>query len=494
MKLSIIGAGYVGLVTGAGFAQFGHEVVCADINADRVDQLNSGKSPIYEPGLDDMLERNIAEHRLSFTTDLHRSIEDADAVFIAVGTPQSSDGSADLSAVMATARTIGEVLKTTSHHDKLVVVKSTVPVGTTYTVGKIIASYTEIHACVASNPEFLREGTAVEDFLRPDRVVVGTECQCARDVLNKLYRPLAGGRIFMMDPASSELLKYASNAMLATRVSFMNELSNLAVVLGADVDRIREGMGADPRIGAGYLYPGPGYGGSCFPKDIAALINMAELVGQDMKVVRATAEANETQRRLLGHMVQKHFGNMKDRKVCVWGAAFKAETDDIRESPALQVIDDMLAAGATVVVHDPQARSRVDQMYRTANIGKLRVATAEDMYEAVSEADALILCTEWRQYRNPDLARLRELSPKLVAFDGRNIWDRDEFESNGIHLFSISKRPIASSPTFKTRENDLDPVRVLDAPNGVISSRRPTPFQNHTVNESASSVRAFAKG
>ncbi len=493
MKLSIIGAGYVGLVTGAGFAQFGHEVLCADISAEKIDQLNRGQSPIYEPGLDDMLETNIHERRLSFTTDVRHAIADCDAIFIAVGTPQSPDGSADLSAVMATARTIGEVLRDTHSHDKLVVVKSTVPVGTTFTVGKIIASYTDIHACVASNPEFLREGTAVEDFLRPDRVVVGTDCKCARTVLSKLYRPMAHGRILMMDPASSELVKYASNAMLATRISFMNELSNLAVVSGADIDRIREGMGADPRIGNQYLYPGPGYGGSCFPKDVAALINMAELAGQDMKVVRATAEANDVQRRLLGQMVLKHFGNLKDRKICIWGAAFKAETDDIRESPALQVIDDLIAAGATVMVHDPAARARVDQMYRTANIGQIRVATSEDMYEAARGVDALVLCTEWRQYRNPDLARLREVSPRLVAFDGRNIWDRTEFESNGIHLFSISKRPIASGVALKAREDDLDPVRVLDTPNGVISSRRPTPFQNHTVNEATASVRAFAK-
>jgi len=488
MNLAMIGAGYVGLVSGVGFAQFGNEVVCADTDADKVAQLNRSKSPIYEPGLDDLLNENVGHGLLSFTTDVHAAISQADVIFISVGTPQASDGSADLSSVMATARTIGEVLRETKQPDKVIVVKSTVPVGTTHAVGKIISSYFDTHCCIASNPEFLREGTAIEDFLRPDRVIIGTSCSKARDVLLRLYRPMASGKILVMDPASSELVKYASNAFLATRISFMNELSHLAAALGANIDRVRGGMGADPRIGSQYLYPGPGYGGSCLPKDVSALSNMTEMSGQELRIVRAAQEVNKTQRHLLGSLVTKYFGKLEGKKVCVWGAAFKAETDDIRESPAIDFIDDMLEGGADVVVHDPLALSQCVKRY-----GK-RISICEDMYQAAQGADALVLCTEWRQYRIPDANHLRTLAPKLVAFDGRNVWDRHDFEVAGMKIYGIVRHSHTDSDAaLHSFKDDLDPVSVLDTPNGVVSSRRPSPLQNHAVDETGSSLRALAK-
>jgi UDPglucose 6-dehydrogenase len=434
MKLAMIGVGYVGLVSGVGFSQFGNEVICADIDKNKIDQLNRLESPIYEPELDQLLIENVESKRLTFTTDVHEAIAQADVVFIAVGTPQATDGSADLSYVMATARTIGEVLRKTKQPNKVVVVKSTVPVGTTKIVEKIITSYSNAHCCVASNPEFLREGTAVEDFLRPDRVVIGTTCAEARDILTRLYKPLAAEKIHVMDPASSELVKYASNAFLAVRISYMNELSHLASVLGADIDKIRIGMGSDPRIGPQYLYPGPGYGGSCLPKDVAALQHMADVVGLDFQIVNSAQKVNTAQRHLLGALVSKDFGSLKGKKICVWGAAFKAETDDIRESPAIDFIDDALAGGARVTVHDPQALNNCVEKY------KGNIVVCDDMYEAARGADALVLCTEWRQYRNPNVAHLKSIADNLVVFDGRNVWDKRDFDAVGMRLISLVRR------------------------------------------------------
>ncbi len=488
MKLAMIGAGYVGLVTGAGFAQFGNECVCADTDPEKVAQLNRIQSPIYEPGLDDLLSENIGHGRLSFTTDITQAIVQADVVFITVGTPQATDGSADLSSVMATARLIGQTLREINQPHKVIAVKSTVPVGTTHSVGKIISSYSDKHCCIASNPEFLREGTAVEDFLRPDRVVIGTSCTEARNALVRLYHPMASGKILVMDSASSELVKYASNAFLATRISYMNELSRLATSLGADIDQIRIGMGADPRIGPQYLYPGPGYGGSCLPKDVAALVHMGESTGQDLKVIRAAQEANETQRHLLGSLVKKYFGNLNGRKICVWGAAFKAETDDIRESPAIDFIDDMLEFGAQVTVNDPQALSRVATRYGQ------RVSVCDDMYQASSGADALVLCTEWRQYRSPNVNLIKTMSHNIVAFDGRNIWSKRDFRAANIQMFGIIRRQqTESESTLHTFENDFNPVGVFNASDGVISSRRPPPLQDDSVHESRPGLSAIAK-
>lgn len=437
MKIAMIGVGYVGLVTGVGFSQFGNEVICADVNAEKIKQLQAMKSPIYEPGLDELLRDNVTHGRLSFTTNIREAIAKSEVIFIAVGTPQAADGSADLSAVMATARTIGEVLRDTKQQQKVIVIKSTVPVGTNRQVGKIISSYFDRDGCMASNPEFLREGTAVEDFLRPDRVVVGTNCILARDALERLYRPFASGKILFMDPASSELVKYASNAYLAIRISYMNELSNLASAVGADIDHIRAGMGSDPRIGPRYLYTGPGYGGSCLPKDVSALEHIAEVAGQQMKLVRVAQEVNQARRQLLGNLVRKYFGSLSGKKICVWGAAFKAETDDIRESPALYFIDAMLSDGAIVTVHDPQASTRVAEHYG------FRVSVVEDQYEALKDSDALALCTEWRQYRNPDIRLMKSVAPSLVVFDGRNIWEKKEFDAAGVHLFGIVRKPPA---------------------------------------------------
>jgi UDPglucose 6-dehydrogenase len=487
MKVTMLGAGYVGLVSGACISSMGNDVICADIDPEKIQMLNDAKSPIFEPGLDDLLHENIEHGRLKFTTDVHAAILESEVIFITVGTPQATDGSADLSAVMSTARTIGEVLQKTSE-DKVVVVKSTVPVGTTRAVDKIIASYLGHHSCVASNPEFLREGTAVEDFFRPDRIVIGTSCHIAEDTLRRLYRPLSSSKIFVMDSASSELVKYSANAYLATRISFMNELSHLAAALGADIDHVRIGLGSDSRIGPQYLYPGPGYGGSCLPKDVSAFVHMADTVGQEMMVVNAAQEANKQQRQLLGSLVKKYFENLSGKKICIWGAAYKAETDDIRESPAIVVIEDMLAGGAHVTVHDPQALGRVHERFKS------RVVVNDDQYEAAKNADAIVLCTEWRQYRAPNTKLLVQNAPKLVAFDGRNVWDKRDFDAAGIRMFSLICKPQISETTTHSRENYFNPISVLPATNGVVPSRRPPSLQNNAVDETGSRLRIIAKG
>lgn len=432
MRVCIVGSGYVGLVTGAGLAEFGNDVVCADSDPYRVESLQAGKVPIYEPGLDDLIESNVAQGRLTFTLDVYSAIRDSDVVFVTVGTPQLPDGSADLSHIFQVARSVGDVLQKEKQVDKTVVLKSTVPVGTANSVRQIIQSYTSGRYCVASNPEFLREGTAVQDFMRPDRVVIGTDCDKSRDVLLKLYRPLSGStRFLVMDNVSAELVKYASNALLATRISFMNELANLSVAVGADINRVREGVGSDSRIGPKYLYPGPGYGGSCLPKDVAALLHTARSHGSDFHMIDAAITANEKQKHRLGNLVRAHFGSLRGRKVAVWGAAFKADTDDIRESPALTFVDDMLISGAQVILHDPVASAHVQKKYGDS------VQIADDMYEAIDGADILAVCTEWRQYRTPDVQEIRKRNPDVMVFDGRNIWDASDFRSAGLSFSGI---------------------------------------------------------
>lgn len=414
-------------------------------------------------------------------------------MFVAVGTPQSSDGSADLSYVMSTARVIGEVLRQTGDKDKVIVIKSTVPVGTTRTFARILASYVEggwVH--VASNPEFLREGTAIEDFMRPSRIIIGTESVPAKDLLLYLYRPFANtSKFFIMDPESSELVKYASNSMLATRISFMNELSNFALAVGADINKVREGMGADPRIGTMYLYPGPGYGGPCLSKDVSALLRMAESVGQNLRVVTAAKEANDAQRKILGRIVYKCLGELRGKRVAVWGLAFKAETDDIRESSALSLVDDLLRHGAVVAVHDPQAMNQFRRVYGD------RVLYYDDMYAAAVNADALVLCTEWRQYRNPDISMLKRGAPDIVVIDGRNIWNQSDFDLHGIKFVSICRgrrRPKADLRAgVHSVEYDFQPVGVFDTPDGVVSSRRPRSLQDDPVNEPRSGLSLLAK-
>jgi UDPglucose 6-dehydrogenase len=432
MQLAVVGTGYVGLVAGAGFADFGNDVACVDVDAGKIARLQAGEVPIYEPGLDVLIANNVKHGRLTFSTDVAAAIRGAEVVFIAVGTPPAADGSADLSAVYAVARTIGENM----NGFKVVATKSTVPVGTADQVKEIIGGVTTQAFGVASNPEFLKEGNAINDFMKPDRVVIGSDSQKAREVLRHLYSPFvrATDRIHLMDARSAELTKYAANALLATRISFMNDLAMLAELLGADIDFVRKGVGADSRIGPKFLFPGPGFGGSCFPKDISALQKTANKVGYDLAVVRAVEDVNARQKKVLGQKVVTHFGgSLAGRTIAVWGLAFKPQTDDIRESPALQLIDDLLAAGATVNAHDPEAMPNVKAIYGD------RVRFADTMYGAAEGADALALVTEWHEYRSPDFQRLAKLLKAPVLFDGRNMWVPDEVRGLGFTYRGIGR-------------------------------------------------------
>ncbi|MEJ7732026.1 MAG: UDP-glucose/GDP-mannose dehydrogenase family protein [Polyangiaceae bacterium] len=438
MKLAFVGTGYVGLVAGAGFSDFGNDVICADVDAGKIARLDRGEVPIYEPGLEALIAKNVRAKRLSFTTDVAAAVRSAEVVFIAVGTPPAPDGSADMSAVYAVARTVGENLD----GYKVVATKSTVPVGTADKITEIISGITKHRFGVASNPEFLKEGDAVNDFMKPDRVVVGSDDPQARDLLRKLYQPFvrSSDRIHVMDARSAELTKYAANALLATRISFMNDLALLAEKLGADIELVRKGVGSDPRIGPKFLYAGPGYGGSCFPKDLNALVRTAASVGHELELVSAAENVNARQKKVLGQKVQKHFGaDLSGKKIAVWGLAFKPETDDIRESPALTLIDDLLAAGAEVRAHDPQAMGNV-----RALLGE-RIVLTDTMYDAASGADALVLVTEWHEYRRADFKRLATTmnkveGKKLALFDGRNVWDGEELRSLGFAYYGIGRR------------------------------------------------------
>lgn len=432
MQLAVVGTGYVGLVAGAGFADFGNDVACVDVDAGKIARLQRGEVPIYEPGLDALIASNSKAGRLKFSTDVAGAIRNAEVVFIAVGTPPAADGSADLSAVFAVAKTIGENM----NGFKVVATKSTVPVGTADRVKEIIGGVTKESFGVASNPEFLKEGNAINDFMKPDRVVIGSDSAKARDVLRHLYSPFvrATDRIHVMDARSAELTKYAANALLATRISFMNDLAMLAERVGADIDFVRKGVGADPRIGPKFLFPGPGFGGSCFPKDISALQKTALQHGYDLAVVRAVEDVNARQKKVLGAKVKAHFGEgLAGRTVAVWGLAFKPQTDDIRESPALTLIDDLLAAGAGVRAHDPEAMPNVKAVYGD------RVQFADSMYGAAEGADALALVTEWHEYRSPDFHRLLKLLKQPVLFDGRNMWVPSEVREMGFTYYGIGR-------------------------------------------------------
>lgn len=432
MQLAVVGTGYVGLVAGAGFADFGNDVACVDVDAGKIARLQRGEIPIYEPGLDTLIAANAKAGRLRFSTDVAGAIRGAEVVFIAVGTPPAADGSADLSAVFAVAETIGKNIE----GFKVVATKSTVPVGTADRIHAIIGALTHHPFGVASNPEFLKEGNAINDFMKPDRVVIGSENARARELLRNLYSPFvrATDRIHVMDPRSAELTKYAANALLATRISFMNDLAILAERLGADIEFVRKGVGADPRIGPKFLFPGPGFGGSCFPKDISALLHVADSVGYDLALVRATEDVNARQKKVLGTKVLKHFGgSLAGRKVAVWGLAFKPQTDDIRESPALTLIDDLLAAGAVVHAHDPQAMPNVRAIYGD------RVKFADNMYDAVEGTDALVLLTEWHEYRTPDFHRIKRLLREPTLFDGRNTWVPSDVRELGFRYAGIGR-------------------------------------------------------
>jgi len=434
MKLAMIGTGYVGLVAGAGFADFGNDVACVDVDENRIRRLRDGEIPIYEPHLAELVDRNSRAGRLKFTTELDSAVSDAEAVFIAVGTPQNdTDGAADLSYVLSAAEQIGRALKGWA----VVVTKSTVPVGTADRIREALGRTSRHPFSVASNPEFLKEGDAVNDFMKPARIVIGVDDDRARNVLQNLYAPFVrtNDRIHVMDVRSAELTKYAANAMLATRISFMNEMALLAEKVGADIDKLRRAIGADPRIGPKFLFPGPGFGGSCFPKDLRALLHTAEQATLELGVVNAVERANQRQKRVLGERILAHFGGkLSDRKIAVWGLAFKPETDDVRESPALSLVEQLLSAGASVVAHDPEAIETT-----RARLGD-RIGYASDMYEAARSADALTLVTEWHAFRRPDFLRLKSLLRTPTLFDGRNAWIPDEVRALGFSYYGIGRQ------------------------------------------------------
>lgn len=438
MKVGVVGTGYVGLVVGACLAETGNDVVCADVDEAKIASLTQSKLPIYEPGLEPLVARNQREGRLRFTTDVGAAVRSSDVVFIAVGTPADEDGSADLQHVLAVAETIGRHL----NHPTIVITKSTVPVGTAELVRAEIARHTTIPFHVCSNPEFLKEGAAVEDFMKPDRVVVGVDSEEAAQVLEELYAPFVrtGNPLIFMDIRSAEMTKYAANAMLATRISFMNQIALLCEALGADVSLVRKGIGTDRRIGSAFLFPGPGYGGSCFPKDVQALIRTGEDRGVPMAVLKAVQAANERQKRLLFDKLERHFeGQLAGREIAVWGLAFKAETDDVRESPALVLVDGLLAAGTRVRVHDPAALEAARR-----RLGP-RVAYAARAFDALDGADALAIVTEWLEYRNPDFARMKQLLRRPLIVDGRNLYEPERLARLGFTYDSIGRRLACAS-------------------------------------------------
>lgn len=435
MNIAIVGTGYVGLVSGTCFAEMGVNVTCVDIDSNKIEKLKNGEIPIYEPGLEEMVLRNVAAGRLNFTTDLRTVLDDVDVVFSAVGTPPDEDGSADLKYVLAVAKTFGQNINKYT----IIVTKSTVPVGTANKVKEAInaelaARGVNIDFDVASNPEFLKEGAAIKDFMTPDRVVVGTDSERAKKVMARLYKPfmLSGDRMIFTDIPSAEMIKYAANSMLATRISFMNDIANLCELVGADVNMVRKGIGADTRIGKKFLYPGCGYGGSCFPKDVKALIKTAQKVGYDMKVLRAVEDVNERQKSILFDKLVRHFsGNIAGKTVAMWGLSFKPETDDMREAPALVLIDKLVAAGCEVKVFDPIAMTECKR-----RIGD-KVTYCKDMYEATIDADALMLVTEWNQFRVPSLPVLKKAMREMVIIDGRNIYDAEYLAENGFTYYKI---------------------------------------------------------
>ena len=436
MNIAVVGTGYVGLVSGACFAEMGVHVACIDIDAHKIAQLQSGEVPIYEPGLNEMVRKNVSAGRLTFTTDLKEVLDEVSLVFSAVGTPPDEDGSADLSYVLGVAREFGQHIK----HYAVLVTKSTVPVGTAAKVKSVIEEELQrrgehIPFDVASNPEFLKEGSAIKDFMSPDRVVVGVESDRARSLMTRLYRPflLNNFRVLFTDIPSAEMIKYAANSMLATRISFMNDIANLCEIVGADVEMVRRGIGADTRIGRKFLYPGCGYGGSCFPKDVKALIKTADNNGYTMRVLKAVEEVNESQKKVLFSKLSRQLGDLTGKRIAIWGLAFKPETDDMREAPSLVVIEQLLSAGCTVRVYDPVA---MDECRR--RIGD-RVEYAKDMYDALLDADAMLMLTEWKQFRLPSWGVIKKTMRNALVIDGRNIYDAEELDEYGIRYSCIGR-------------------------------------------------------
>lgn len=435
MNIAVVGTGYVGLVTGTCLAETGNHVICVDINKDKVQKMQAGVVPIYEPHLDVLFERNIKQGRLTFTTNLEEAIEKAKIIFLALPTPPGEDGSADLSYILGVADDLGKIIK----DYKVIVDKSTVPVGTADKVRAAVAKHAKVEFDIVSNPEFLREGFAVDDFLKPDRVVIGASSEKARKTMEELYKPYVrqGNPIIFMDERSAELTKYAANAFLATKITFMNEIANMCELVGADVDAVRIGIGSDDRIGKRFLFPGIGYGGSCFPKDVQALAKSANEVKYDFKILESVMEINEKQKTIIIPKVKDYFkGNLKGKKIALWGLAFKPDTDDIREAPALYIIEELLKAGATVSAYDPEAMNNVRNL-----IGD-KITYALDEYDALRDADALLIATEWSLFRTPDFEKVTSLLKNKVVFDGRNLYGIDQMKELGYYYTSIGRETV----------------------------------------------------
>jgi len=434
-KIAVIGTGYVGLVTGTCFAETGNQVICVDIDEEKVNQMRKGIIPIYEPHLENLFNRNIKANRLEFTTDLEEGVKDAEIIFLALPTPPGEDGSADLSYILGVAKQLGQIIT----EYKVIVDKSTVPVGTSEKVEIELSKYAKVDFDVVSNPEFLREGFAVDDFLKPDRVVIGTSSEKAQNIMEQLYKPFVrqGNPILFMDEKSAELTKYAANSFLATKITFMNEVANFCEIVGADVDKVRLGIGSDHRIGKRFLFPGIGYGGSCFPKDVQALVKSGLENKFDFEILNAVMKINESQKTVLMPKIINHFkGNLKDKKIAVWGLAFKPDTDDIREAPALYMIDTLINNGAKISAFDPEAMNNV----RTVIGDKIEYGSNE--YDVLENADALLICTEWGIFRNPDFNKLNSLLNEKVIFDGRNLFETTEMNSLGYSYHSIGRNEV----------------------------------------------------
>ena len=439
MKIAVIGTGYVGLVTGTCFAETGNDVICVDIDQSKVEKLSSGHITIYEPGLEKIFLKNQKDERLSFTTSLSEGIKDAQVIFLALPTPPGEDGSADLKYILGVAKELGSLIKKGDY--KVIIDKSTVPVGTAEKVRKALMDSGGIEGTfdIVSNPEFLREGVAVEDFMKPDRVVIGTSSEKAKIILSELYAPFVrqGNPIIFMDEKSAELTKYAANSFLAMKITFMNEIAQLCELLGADVDMVRRGIGSDDRIGKRFLFPGIGYGGSCFPKDVQALAKSSTEVGYDFKILAAVMDVNEKQKLHLIPSIKAYFNNeLRGKKIALWGLAFKPNTDDIREAPALYLIEALLAAGATVAAFDPEAMQNVKQL-----VGET-ISFVENQYEALQDADALVIATEWSEFRTPNFDRISSLLKNKAIFDGRNLFDLNKMGDLGYHYVSIGRKVI----------------------------------------------------
>lgn len=433
-KIAVIGTGYVGLVTGTCFAETGNNVTCVDIDEEKVQRMKNGEVPIYEANLDTLFDRNVSQNRLRFTTDLELAVKDAEIIFLALPTPPGEDGSADLSYVLTVAKKLGQIIK----EYKVIVDKSTVPVGTAEQVTLAIRNETDVPFAVVSNPEFLREGFAVEDFMHPERVIIGTEDERAKQIMKEVYLPFVndGNALIFMDEKSAELTKYAANSFLATKITFMNEVANFCEIVGADVDKVRKGMGTDSRIGHRFLYPGIGFGGSCFPKDVHALMRSGHKNNFNFQILDSVLDVNQSQRTILVHKLIEYFGDLKGKRIALWGLSFKPDTDDIREAPALYIIDEIINRGGEVVAFDPEAMENVKKEWGN------KITCAENQYNALEGADALVIATEWAVFKNPDFNLIRSKLNQPVIFDGRNLFDLQEIREKGFYYNSIGRETI----------------------------------------------------